>query len=430
MRRVRLLLGLALVLASLLVVLATAAPVLATARTFSDVPETHPYYHAIEEMASAGVINGFLGGTFRPNELVTRQQFAKMIVLSLGLDPLPAAQSPFRDLDRGWPYPSGYVATAAAQGITVGSSATTFNPLANIKRAQISTMMVRAAQNLEPGELVTAPAGYLSDWGDFSADHASFANTGQYSGLFENMLFGFYEDPWKLATRGEVAQLLWNLKTFTKQTRIGDELVTVTGLTQVDAPAGLVGALQDASGATVNWMKKLRIEHPVNAALVVEVFYASAGDDHYAAAMGPKGIVVAPLVATFLTHLDDFGAEVAYVYFDPSNPDDPQVASVMTWRLGGDYVRQGNEPPDVYGDRIQPLVSSFLQHHADTDEFFFLSDTAVRDLLRTSDSLGVSDPSAGLAGVRVRVDLYGAYGYGPVIDTIADMFWPWPDLAV
>jgi len=427
MRRVRLLLGLALVLASLLVVFATAAPVLATPRTFSDVPETHPYYRAIEEMASAGIINGYLGGTFRPEELVTRQQFAKMIVLSLGLDPLPAAQSPFRDVDRGWPYPSGYVATAAAQRITMGSSATTFNPSANIKRAQISTMMVRAAQNLEPGELVTAPAGYLSVWGDFSADHASFANTGQYSGLFENMLFGFHDDAWKLATRGEVAQLLWNLKTFARQTKVGDQLVTVTGLTQADAPGGLVQALQDASDATVNWMKKLRIEHPVNAGLVVEVFYASAGDDHYVAAMGPNGIVVAPLVATFLTHLDDFGAEVAYAYFDPSDPDDPQVASVMTWGLGGDYVRQGTETVDGYSDRIQPLVSSFLEHHADTDEFFFLSEPEVRDLLKTSDSLAISDPSAGLAGVRVRVELQGAYGHGPAIDAITDMFWPWLD---
>ena len=377
-------------------------------------------------MAAAGVIKGFVGGTFRPEDLVTRQQFAKMIVLSLGLEPLPAAQSPFKDVESGWPYLSGYVAAAAARGITVGTSGTTFNPGANIKRAQITTMMVRAAQNIEPGKLVAAPEGYLSDWGDFSADHASFANTGQYSGLFENMLFGFYDDPWELATRGEVAQLLWNLKTFTKQTKTGDQLVSVTALTPASAPAGLAQALQDASGGALNWIKTLHIEHPVNASLNVDIFYASAGDHFYAAAAGKAGVVVAPLVSTSLTHLNVFGADVTYAYFDTTSPDDPKVASLMTWRLGGDYARQGSETLDAYTGRIQPLMTAFLQHHADTDEFLFLSDTAVRDLLKTSDSLGISDPSAGLIGVRVRVDLYRAYGHGSVIDGIADKFWPWP----
>jgi hypothetical protein len=400
--------------------------VLATPPTFSDVPVTHPYFQAIEEMASAGVINGFDGGTFKPDSLVTRQQFAKMIVLSLGLEPLPAAQNPFKDVDPGWPHPSGYVATAAARGITLGTSATSFSPGANIKRAQISTMMVRASQNLEPGKLVAAPAGYVSDWGSFSTDHAGYANTADYSGLFEGLLYDFYDDPWEFATRGEVAQLLWNLKSFTKQTKTGDDLVSARLLTRVEFPPGLADALEAAAGGgAIQWVKSVVVEHPVNASVAVGFIYARVGDEYFSAVPGANGPVVASLVATFLTHLNDFGVEVGYAYYDPSDPDDPQVASLMNWRLGGDYARQGNETLEQYSARIQPLMSAFIQQHADEDEFFHLDDNAVRGLLLTSSSVGLSDPGAGLAGVRVRVDLCRAYGFGTLIDELVDYIWPW-----
>jgi S-layer homology domain len=50
---------------------------------FTDVPSGHPYGGAIEDLSSRGIINGFPGGTFGPNRAVTRQQLAKMIVLTM-----------------------------------------------------------------------------------------------------------------------------------------------------------------------------------------------------------------------------------------------------------------------------------------------------------------------------------------------------------
>jgi hypothetical protein len=130
-------------------------------------------------------------------------------------------------------------------------------------------------------------------------------------------------------------------------------------------------------------------------------------------------------VATFLTHLNDFGVEVGYAYYDPSDPDDPQVASLMNWRLGSDYARQGSETLKQYEARIRPLMSAFIQQHADKDEFLHLDDNAVRGLLLTSDSVGLSDPGAGLAGVRVRVDFFRVYGSGTLMDELVDYMWPW-----
>lgn len=41
--------------------------------SFSDVPDTHPFFHEIEWMADAGISEGYADGTFKPNAPVTRQ---------------------------------------------------------------------------------------------------------------------------------------------------------------------------------------------------------------------------------------------------------------------------------------------------------------------------------------------------------------------
>ena len=47
--------------------------------TFSDVPEDHPHFEAIESLAEQGVIAGYQDGTFKPEEPITRAQVASLI---------------------------------------------------------------------------------------------------------------------------------------------------------------------------------------------------------------------------------------------------------------------------------------------------------------------------------------------------------------
>jgi len=45
-------------------------------------------------------------------------------------------------------------------------------------------------------------------------NHGATMRTAEYNGLLEGLQgFGRAWDPWKQATRGEVAQMLWNLMT-------------------------------------------------------------------------------------------------------------------------------------------------------------------------------------------------------------------------
>ena len=134
------------------------------------------------------MVSGFLDGTFGPGQTVSRQQFAKMIVLALDVDPLPAEQCPFDDVEAGWPYIArGYVATAAAEGITKGVTTTpsggrVFDPYASITHQQLISMVVRAAGLVDP------PAGYGPGFFSaqfYSSEHYLNARKAAYAGLLD-----------------------------------------------------------------------------------------------------------------------------------------------------------------------------------------------------------------------------------------------------
>ncbi len=59
-------------------VIALTFSVAAAEAAFPDLPENHWAYSAVEKMRNDGRVNGFPDGEFKPDELVTRWQFAKM----------------------------------------------------------------------------------------------------------------------------------------------------------------------------------------------------------------------------------------------------------------------------------------------------------------------------------------------------------------
>ena len=72
---------------------------------FSDLPSTHWAYQAVNDMVSRGVLNGFEDGTFRPNDYVTKEQFAKVLVLSFNLPLLDSETPAFSDVTKAnWSY--------------------------------------------------------------------------------------------------------------------------------------------------------------------------------------------------------------------------------------------------------------------------------------------------------------------------------------
>jgi endonuclease YncB( thermonuclease family) len=97
---------------------------------------------AIAALASAGVVTGYLDGTFRPGNPISRGQMATMIARAFDLPPT-AGSSRFSDVVEGSTHASGINALAAA-GITSGFADGTFRPALNTPRAQTASFLYRA----------------------------------------------------------------------------------------------------------------------------------------------------------------------------------------------------------------------------------------------------------------------------------------------
>ncbi|MGI5940047.1 MAG: NosD domain-containing protein [Thermoleophilia bacterium] len=203
---------LSILLLAMVMALLLASPALA----FSDVDSNHPYADAIGGLSDKGIISGYSNSTeFGPKDPVKRAQFAKMIVGTLGISPNSSTQTRFTDL--GSPdakgYPHIFVQAAFDKGITYGinTAQTQFAPWNHIHRDQVASMIVRGINSIFPGTLAQPPAGTPSDFAGVPAPHGANLRLAEYNGLLDG-LTGLGPN-WNVtdnATRGEVAQVLWN----------------------------------------------------------------------------------------------------------------------------------------------------------------------------------------------------------------------------
>ena len=124
---------------------ATPTPTPGTGLPFTDVPADRWSYPYIKQLYDAGVVSGTSATTFEPTANVTRAQFVTMIAGLAGADVSGYASGPFDDVQAGsWYAP--YVNWAAASGIVSGTSATTFDPAAEISRQDMAVMLYNYAQ--------------------------------------------------------------------------------------------------------------------------------------------------------------------------------------------------------------------------------------------------------------------------------------------
>ena len=101
---------------------------------FSDVPADYWAHDYIEGLAKSNVISGFGDGTFRPNEPVTRAQFAAILRQAF-LQSQPTTAQAFKDVPAGY-WATGAIASARSAGFLSGYPDNTFKPNDRILRVQ------------------------------------------------------------------------------------------------------------------------------------------------------------------------------------------------------------------------------------------------------------------------------------------------------
>ena len=99
------------------------------------------YYDAVLWAVEEGITSGTSATTFAPNATVTRGQTVTFLHRANG-SPAASGSSPFTDVASGTYYTAA-VQWAVAEGVTSGTSATTFAPDAPCTRAQIVTFLYR-----------------------------------------------------------------------------------------------------------------------------------------------------------------------------------------------------------------------------------------------------------------------------------------------
>ena len=111
---------------------------------FTDQADIKVENEVVDTLIELGVINGYTDGSFKPNDTVTRAEMAKMIyVLRTGNSDASAYnndKTTFTDINGHWA--RGYVKYCQSLGIIAGQSATTFAPDQTVTAQEAAKMLL------------------------------------------------------------------------------------------------------------------------------------------------------------------------------------------------------------------------------------------------------------------------------------------------
>lgn len=109
---------------------------------FADTPQGHPYHEAIEYVQRAGIVEGYPDGTYRPDVLINRVEFLKILLEADTNDRICTERYfLYPDVVAGSWY-DGYVQEASNCGIVTGYPDGSFQPGAPINYAEASKIVV------------------------------------------------------------------------------------------------------------------------------------------------------------------------------------------------------------------------------------------------------------------------------------------------
>lgn len=165
--------------------------------------EKHWAEDSISKAVKLGIVNGFPDGTFKPDDPMTRLQFAAMIVRALKLTASGSAAS-FADQSDIPAWAEDAVAAAVQMGILQGYEDQTLRPNQTINRAEMITMLMRVQKTdfpAQPNSTTFKDSEEIPAWAKSSVDYA--VSQGLVVGNDENLFA-----PGDAATRAEAVTVL------------------------------------------------------------------------------------------------------------------------------------------------------------------------------------------------------------------------------
>lgn len=205
--------------------LLTISPAARASTELSDI-QNHWAEKPIKSLTAKAVINGYPDGTFKPDQPVTRAEFATMVAKTFGYK--AAAKTGASDAANHWA--ADYIAATTEQKVMNNYSDGTFRPENHLTRSQLVTMLTRVLH------LGTAQEQYSNDWPtsftDVPADHSAYryVEIANKLGLLPNNYQNRFQ-PEIAATRADAA---WTLQS------LSEISVTKGKISSVDPDSGLI----------------------------------------------------------------------------------------------------------------------------------------------------------------------------------------------
>lgn len=110
--------------------------------SFSDITKDQWFYSTVRWAVAEEITNGMGNGQFQPNTICTRAQVVSFLWKAAGQPEPSSTENPFTDVgENAWFHKA--VLWAVEQGITTGTSATTFSPNDPCTRGQVVTFLWR-----------------------------------------------------------------------------------------------------------------------------------------------------------------------------------------------------------------------------------------------------------------------------------------------
>lgn len=152
-----------------------------TTLNFPDVKEDSIYYNAIAVAIDHDLFEGYPDGTFKPQDPITRAATAKILALAYDLK---GSSANFKDIHQA-AWAADYINALASNRVTSGYPDGTFKPQNLLTRAEFATFIARAINDNFTIKPFTQGKGYQVGQYDFNAIHPTHYNwnrVSQYDG--------------------------------------------------------------------------------------------------------------------------------------------------------------------------------------------------------------------------------------------------------
>ncbi|OXM82459.1 hypothetical protein CF651_30795 [Paenibacillus rigui] len=229
---------------------------------------------AVDEAVKKGLLSGYPDASFRPNQLLTRQELAVLLVKAMHLEPKQGVVSSFSDMKDNWAIP--YIEALVEAGLINGDGSNTYRPSEPVTREELAAVFVRVINGVDAKggkEASVVDSKEISPWAEKAVSLA------MRLGLMNAEGNAF--DPRGKIERQDIAAYLLDIFKTQEQTatidRIDRDMVIIDG-----KPYLINGALKDLLGDRNREalegavLKYKSVNHNVNDLLRIEITKSGA----------------------------------------------------------------------------------------------------------------------------------------------------------